>query len=62
MITVINRLQKQKDQLIIFERDAEKGDRVYPESAEPELLPDCHVVFVTSSTLINGTLENLLNY
>lgn len=58
---VINRLRDKKDQLLIFERDESKGESVYPESAQSELLPKCQVVFITSATLINGTLENLLN-
>jgi len=59
---VVSRLQDKKNQMLIFERDENMGDDTYPESAQPELLPKCQVVFVTSSTLINGTLENLLKY
>lgn len=59
---VISRLQGRDHKILIFERDAEKEEQVYPESAEPELLPNCQVVFITSSTLINGTLESLLHH
>ncbi|MDD3168036.1 MAG: DUF364 domain-containing protein [Eubacteriales bacterium] len=59
---VISRLQEKKNRMLIFERDESKGENIYPESAQPELLPKCQVVFVTSSTLINGTLEDLLKY
>lgn len=59
---VISRLQEKKNQLLIFERDQGKGDNTYPEKSQSEFLPKCQVVFITSSTLINGTLEKLLSY
>jgi uncharacterized protein (DUF4213/DUF364 family) len=59
---VINRLRGKVKRIIIFERGEDTAASVYPESAQPELLPDCQVVFVTSSTLINGTLEALLTH
>lgn len=59
---VISRLQEKKNQMLIFERDESMGENTYPESAQPDLLRKCQVVFVTSSTLINRTLENLLKH
>lgn len=59
---VINRLRGKVERIMIFERGEDVGDSVYPESSQPELLPQCQVVFVTSATLINGTLENLLKH
>ena len=59
---VISRLQDRKNEMMIFERNEEKVGRNYPESAQPELLPKCQVVFATSATLINGTLEKILQY
>ena len=49
---VISRLQGKKNQLVIFERDPSKGDNTYSENSQPELLPKCQVVFITSSTLL----------
>lgn len=57
---VISRVKGKVRRLIIFERG--EGHAVHPESDQPELLPECDVVFITSSSLINGTLENLLPY
>ncbi|MDT8902169.1 Rossmann-like domain-containing protein [Anaeroselena agilis] len=48
--------------LLVFERGKEAIGDVYPEAAEPQLLPECQVVFVSSTSLINGTLDNLLGY
>ncbi len=59
---IITRLGDKKNKILIFERNENMGENTYPESMQPELLPKCQVVFVTSSTIINGTLENLLNY
>lgn len=59
---VISRLQGKKNQLIIFERDQSKGGNTYSENLQPEFLPKCQIVFITSSTLINGTLDRLLSY
>lgn len=59
---VISRLQGKKNQLLIFERDQGEGDNTYPEKSQSEFLPKCQVVFITSSTLINDTLEKLLSY
>jgi len=59
---VISKLKEKKQQLFIFERGENATGRVYPESAQPEILPGCQVVFITGSSLINRTLENVLNY
>ena len=59
---IINRLRDKKDRMFVFERGDNVNGQVYPESEEQKLLPKCQVVFITSSTLINGTLENVLNY
>ncbi len=59
---VIQRLQSHKDNMLIFERDESKNPNVYMEDREEELLPTCQVVFITSSTLINGTIEQVLTY
>jgi uncharacterized protein (DUF4213/DUF364 family) len=60
---VINRLAGRKNQIFIFERDESKGNaETYPESAQPDFLPKCQVVFITSSTLINGSLGLLFKY
>jgi len=60
---VISRLQDKDNELFVFEREEGNPMKgIYPESAQPDLLPQCQVVFITSSTLINQTLETLLSY
>jgi uncharacterized protein (DUF4213/DUF364 family) len=48
---VVSNLRGKVKEMFIFER----GDK-------SENLPECQVVFITSSTLINGTFEKILSY
>jgi hypothetical protein len=59
---LIASLKTKVRRLLIFERGENVSGQVYPESAQPELLPQCQVVFINSTSLINGTLKNLLSY
>lgn len=59
---IIATLNNKVKRLLIFERGEGVAGQVYPESAQPELLPQCQVIFISSTSLINGTLENLLKY
>ncbi len=51
-------IQKQAAQVFILERNPQPGD--YPDSACDWLLPQCDVVIMTASTLVNKTLPHLL--
>jgi uncharacterized protein (DUF4213/DUF364 family) len=55
---VAARLKGKVRRIIVFERG--EGHAAHPESDQPVLLPECDVVFITSSSLINATLETLL--
>ncbi len=59
---VIANLQDKVQRLVVFERGDLADGPVYPETYQPELLPECRVVFISSTSLINGTLENVLKY
>jgi uncharacterized protein (DUF4213/DUF364 family) len=59
---IIFNLKNKVQSLFVFERGENLPGGVYPESREPELLPGCRVVFVSSTSLINRTLENVLSY
>ncbi|WP_374712186.1 Rossmann-like domain-containing protein [Symbiobacterium terraclitae] len=60
--TVVRRVQAEAARTIIFDRSQEDQEDVYPEERQPELLPQCDLVFITGSALINCTLERLLTY
>lgn len=44
--------------IYIFERNPQEGD--YPDPAEEYILPDCDIVMISGSALINKTLPRLL--
>lgn len=48
------------DRLYVFEREA-PGEYVYPDWAEDIYLPHCDAVVITSTTLINKTIDRLLS-
>lgn len=49
---------QQAKQVLYLERNPKPGD--YPDSACDYLLPDCDIVLITGSTLVNKTLPHLL--
>lgn len=51
-------IREQAKEVLILERDPRPGD--YPDSACDFLLPECDVVIMTASTLVNKTLPHLL--
>lgn len=53
-------LKKTVRELRIFEKDGEKALGIFPEEKAFELLPSCDKVIITSTSLINLTLERLL--
>lgn len=48
------------DRLFVFDRDA-AGRDIYPDWAEDIYLPQCDVVIVTGTTLINKTIDHVLS-
>lgn len=53
-------LEKRVRELVIFERNAARSDRVLPAEAAYEQLPGCDVAIITSTALILGDLDRLL--
>ncbi len=54
----VPKLRKAAGKLWVFEKNREEGD--LPESEASSILPQCDVVGITGTTLINHTLEDLL--
>lgn len=48
-------------EMYIFERKADPGYGILPESAARELLPVCQVVIITATSLLNRTMDGLLD-
>ena len=54
-----NAVYQQAKEVLILERNPRSGD--YPDSACDYLLPQCDIVIMTASTLVNKTLPHLLD-
>ncbi len=57
---LVGPLRKRAGTLHIFERKPIPEAGVLPESAARELLPACHVVILSATTLLNHTIDGLL--
>lgn len=55
---VIAGLKGRVKKIYVFERGEDVPPGIRPESDEPKLLPKCKVVFISSTSLINDTLES----
>ena len=56
----IPKLKKEANQLFVFEKRLQEGD--LPENEMENLLPQCDVIGISATTLINHTLENMLKF
>jgi len=64
---VAKKLTTISDRVIIFDRglSSQGGDgaaQSYPMELQSELLPECDLMIITGTTLINGTLDQLLDW
>ncbi len=60
---LVDRIRNRVRKLLIFETiEQPTEDGLLPARDEPRLLPECSVVLVTGTTLVNGTLEELLSW
>jgi uncharacterized protein len=57
---LVSPLEKRVRELIIFERNAARSERVLPAEKALEELPRCSVAVITSTALILGDLDGLL--
>ena len=55
-------LRSQCKTLHIFERHPDVESGLLGEDAAPDILPECHVVILSATTLLNRTLDALLTY
>lgn len=49
-------------QLFLFDKGREGQEGIYPASRQAELLPQCQVVFLSGTSTINGTIDQLLRW
>ena len=53
-------LKKMVRELLIFEQITSRAEGLFPAEKAPEVLPSCDIALITSTSLINGTLDSLL--
>ena len=58
---LVKPLKERVRSLHIFERRPDPGYGILPESATADLLPGCQVVIMTATTLLNRTIDGLLD-
>lgn len=57
---LVGPLQKRVSSLTIFEQDTGRNSKLLPENKALEIMPHCDVALITSTAIINGTIDNLL--
>jgi len=58
---LVKNFKERVQALHIFERKPDPGNGILPESEAVKLLPECQVVVMTATTLLNNTIDRLLN-
>lgn len=58
---VVPRLKKKTSSIMIFEQIKQKKGHLLPEKDAYRLLPQCQVAMITSTTILNHTVDNILN-
>jgi len=57
---LISPLKKRARVLHVFERRPDSGGGSLPESAARDLLPECQIIIMTATTLLNHTIDGLI--
>jgi uncharacterized protein (DUF4213/DUF364 family) len=58
---VVPKLRNLTSHVTIFEQDRERGEGCYPEEDAYRLLPKCEVAMITSTAILNHTIDKLLD-
>ena len=57
---LVPRLKKKTDSILIFEKITKRANDLLPEEEAARLLPDCHVALITSTSILNHSIEGLI--
>ena len=57
---VLSKLRKVSPHIMIFEQSGERGRECYPEEDAYRFLPQCQVAMITSTSILNHTIDRLL--
>lgn len=59
---LVQQIRSRVKELRIIERQAIAGEETYPDWTAAQILPQCDVVIITGTTVINKTIDQLLEY
>lgn len=59
---ILKVVRKQTENIHVFERIPQEKDGLHPDKDIPFYLPDCDVVVVTGTSIINNTIDNVLPF
>lgn len=59
---IIPFVKKQTENIYVFERIPEKQEGLYPDKDIPQYLPECDVVVITATSIINNTIDEILPF
>ncbi len=59
---ILSFVRKQTENIYVFERIPQEKDGLYSDKDIPRHLPDCHVVLITGTSIINNTIDDVLSF
>jgi len=59
---ILSFVRKQTEKIYVFERIAQEKDGLYPDKDIPRYLPDCDVIVITGTSIINNTIDDVLPF
>ena len=59
---ILAKVRAKAKQVYVFEQKPNLGEGLYSEQQIPQLLPQCSVIVITSTSIINHTIDEILPY
>lgn len=59
---ILSFVRKQTENIYVFERIPQEKDGLYSDKDIPRHLPDCNVVLITGTSIINNTIDDVLSF
>ncbi len=59
---ILTKVRAKAKQVYVFEQKPNLGEGLYSEQQIPHLLPQCSVIVITSTSIINHTIDEILPY
>ncbi|MBP6137056.1 MAG: DUF364 domain-containing protein [Clostridia bacterium] len=59
---ILKEIRSRVGKIFVFEEEIEDGSGFYPSEDIPRYLPNCDVIILTATSLINGTIDSILTH